>query len=450
MTVLPRLIPDAEQETAIQQMVNSPSRSALNASEIGSGKSVMTVETALRLGAKTILIICPLGTRVGWERTFRRQGWTLPIQRITSRKDGKQAFEDLASSVPGVYLVGREYFRRLNWKGVTPDFACADECHFFQSRRSKSFATIKQLKADYRMCLSGTFFGNKFPGAWSVTRWLFPEHVDVSFWRWVDQWAIKEVDRFAGVIATGEKKPGAFVKSLPCYVRLTPKRSTEVVEETRYVELTAAQRKMYDSVEKDMLVWLGDHPEVMSLPVVQRIRLRQAALGVFSLGPEDEILFENDCKSSKIDALKEILDDLDDEPVLILTHSKRFARVVTHRLGSKAAAWTGDTSHEDRERLLTTFGRFNGPQYLVATIAALGEGIDGLQEVCSTVVWLSRDENELLNRQVLGRLDRQGQTKNVRSIDIVAVDTLDEGIIHTLEETYRSNQRIMEKSEVLA
>lgn len=434
-----------EQEDAVKQMVTSPSKSALNASTLGSGKTVMTVETILRLDAKTVLIICPLGTRVGWERTLRRQGWDLPIERISSTKDGRAALANLSSRVPGAYLIGREYFRRLDWTHIKPDFACYDECHGFQNRKSVSFKKMRQLKAGYRMGLSGTFFGNKFTGAWAVTRWLFPDHVDKSFWRWVSTWAVTEADHFAGTKVVGEKVEGQYVKSLPCYVRLTPKMPSDLLEETRYVELTASQRRMYTAIEEDMLVWLDDHPEVVELPITQRIRLRQASLGVFSLGPDDEILFENDCKSSKIDALKEILEDLDDEPVLILTDSKRFARVVHHRLGDKAAAWTGDTSQDDREALLKTFGRPGGAQYLIATIAALGEGIDGLQEVCSTVVWLSRSENEILNQQVLGRLHRMGQKNNVTSIDIVATDTLDEGIINNLNATHRTNLKIMTK-----
>ena len=66
-------------------------------------------------------------------------------------------------------------------------------------------------------------------------------------------------------------------------------------------------------------------------------------------------------------------------------------------------------------------------RFIVAVISAIGEGTDGLQERCSTVIWLSRDDNRLLNEQAAGRLDRQGQKQSVLSFDIIAEDTYDEG-----------------------
>lgn len=446
-----RMIPDAEQEAAIRQIVSEPTKAALVGSELGTGKSLVAVESILRLNAQTALIICPLATRVGWERTFRSQGWDKPISRITSTKAGKQAYADLVAKKPGVYLIGREYFRRLKWSHIHPDVAVYDEAHGYSNRKSVSFRVIKTLQPKFKIAMSGTFFGNKFQNAWAVTRWLWWDtrdpkrrrdpnaphralYVDNSFWRWVATWAETKFDPFAGEVVKGERVPGAFVNSLPCYIRIESKLTTEIVTEKLYVELSPSQRKVYEDIERDMLTWLGEHPLVIDLPITARVRLRQATLGTITFNEAGEIDFDPECKSSKIDALKEFLSD-HDEPVLVLTDSKRFAKVAAYRLGSKAALWDGDTTQEVRERLLQTFGREGGPTRLVATIAALGEGVDGLQDVCSTMVWLSKTENNVLNTQVAARLHRRGQSSNVLSVEIVAVDTLDEGVLGRLLET---------------
>jgi SNF2 family DNA or RNA helicase len=68
----------------------------------------------------------------------------------------------------------------------------------------------------------------------------------------------------------------------------------------------------------------------------------------------------------------------------------------------------------------------------VAVISAIGEGTDGLQERASVVVWLSKDDNRLLNEQAAGRLDRRGQKRSVISYEIVAEDTYDEGQLSKL------------------
>lgn len=447
-----KMIPSPEQENAIQRMVSEPTGGILLAAEMGTGKTLLTVETALRKNAETILIIAPLGTRRGWENTFRAQGWDGPIERIETKNP--QALEDLKAGKRGVYIVGREYFRlaKMNWTKIKPDLACYDEAHGFANRKSAGFRHMKTLKAKTRIASSGTWFGNKFENAWAVTRWLWPDLVDTSFWRWVERWAKVEVSVIAIPDSRGgrklqdikkvtqERNPGAYASAVPCYIYLKSSDDLRMSTEYRHVELTATQRKIYAQMEKDSLAWFEEHPLVADLPIAQRTRLRQIALAVPTVTPyetEDgiryDVSFAEDCKSSKFDALKEILSDVEDEPVVILTTSAKFASVVAARLGDKAALWAGSTKQAERETLLTTFGEPGGPQYLVAVISALGAGIDGLQKNCNTMVWLDTPEgDDTLKDQVEARLVRRGQTREVRSFEILAQDTLDEGIMSRL------------------
>ena len=71
----------------------------------------------------------------------------------------------------------------------------------------------------------------------------------------------------------------------------------------------------------------------------------------------------------------------------------------------------------------------------MATIAAIGEGVDGLQRVCSNMIWLSKDENSALNAQAEARLVRRGQTEQVTSYQILAPNTYDEGVFSKHIET---------------
>ena len=444
-----KMIPTDDQEHAIRRMVAEADDTGgvILGAEPGTGKTLICVETALRMGAKTILVIAPLGTRVGWERTFRAQGYTGPITRVET--NNLKAMDDLRASVPGVYIVGREYFRlkKNDWSKIKPDFCVADEAHFFANRQTLSFKQMKTLKPKFRVASSGTWFGNKFEGSWAVSRWLWTSMVDPSFWRWVARWAhtetiymkingsLKEVTK-----VTREKNPGSYASAVPCYVFLEADSDLELVKSNRYVELTPAQRKMYSQMENDAFAWLEEHPLVAELPIAQRTRLRQMTLGTVTLDDEGTVNFADDCKSGKFDALQEILADLPaDEKVLILTSSAKFARVVAKRLG--AALWIGATKHDERERILSTFG---DGKYLVAGIAALGEGVDGLQHHCSTMIWLDKSENNMLNQQVEARLVRKGQTKPVHSYEIIATDTLDEGIMNSLLTQTINNRRSME------
>jgi SNF2 family DNA or RNA helicase len=108
--------------------------------------------------------------------------------------------------------------------------------------------------------------------------------------------------------------------------------------------------------------------------------------------------------------------------------------VVVNRLtkaGFTAFEWSGNATQKERDKALEDFIA-GDIQFIVGVISAIGEGTDGLQERSSTMVWLSKDDNRLLNEQAMGRLDRRGQTRSVVSYEIIAEDTYDEGQLSKL------------------
>jgi superfamily II DNA or RNA helicase len=178
-----------------------------------------------------------------------------------------------------------------------------------------------------------------------------------------------------------------------------------------------------------MITWVQGNPLVVEFPITLRARLRQATLGMFSVDEAGEVSFANDCESSKIDAMFDILNNSwVGESALILTDSRKFADVVVSRLGDSARAWHGEVSQADREKHKQDFidGKI---KYIVAVTSAIAEGVDGLQHGTRNILWLSRSDNRILNEQAIARIHRQGQTRQVRSVEIIAVDTMDAGVL---------------------
>lgn len=450
------LTPTALQQKAIDKIIAEPTRAALNGSTMGAGKTLIAVEVAKGLDAETILLIAPLGTRLGWKVTFERQGVKLPFKWINSTKDGKQAFEDWQWQLPGIYFVGVEYFVRMGWAGgkrtsnwsKEADLVLFDEVHRSQNRNSKTYRTIKAVKGGFKLSMSGTPTGNKFDGAWAVTRWLWSDLITPSYHGWVSDWCKTEYDHFApgNRKVVGELNPGSFFNSLPCYIRIESDLKVSVDEDVRYVELTAQQRKAYSQLEDNMIAWVEGNPLVVEFPITLRARLRQATLGMFTVEDSGEVTFADDCKSSKIDAMLDILhNDWDDEPALILTDSRKFADVVVSRLNG-AAAWHGNVSQSEREDRKKQF--LDGDiRYIVAVTSAIAEGVDGLQHATRNILWLSRSDNRLLNEQAMARVMRQGQKKTVRSIEIIALDTYDSGVLSShIERAIEMNKILKERS----
>lgn len=442
------LVPYPYQERDIQNLLDNDGTGVI-ATQVGGGKTLVAIEVAKRLGTKTNLIIAPKGThKRAWEKTVMRQIPEATVRIINSKKDGEKAFLDLQDSVEGWFLISPEYFRKIHWANITPDLAIFDEIHRASNRKSNTSRMLQTLKAKRRLGMSGTIAGNSVEGFWAVIRWVYPNVAGRSFWAWANTYCEITQDYWAGKVITSERNPGSITASIPCYIRHLKREACcefhpdgmdsdlpNVVIKERSVELNAEQRRIYKKMEKDLFVWLGENPLVAEVPVATRTRLRQITLATPSIGDEGEVYFEPDAKSTKIDELFSIIDDHPQgEPMLLLTHSQKFASVVVARLrkaGHTAFEWSGKAPQKDRDVALEEFiaGKI---QYIVGVIAAIGEGTDGLQERCSVMVWLSKDDNRILNEQAMGRLDRQGQKRAVISYEIIADDTYDSGQLSNL------------------
>jgi superfamily II DNA or RNA helicase len=433
LTLLP------EQSQAVDAIINEPSGAALVGSDLGTGKTVVAVEAALGLASDgVVLVSAPLHTRYGWFDTLERQTRGEKSFRWVNNKTkaGREAFADLQWGVSGFYFIGREFFRLQDWSKQHVDVMVHDECHTLQNRNAKGFKAAKKIKAGFTIAQSATWFGSSFEGAWAIARVLWPslseQHAvaDKYFWRWVYYWCETEYDYFApnNKRIKGEKNPGEFAKAVPLYINLRSKLGDVVVTDV-YVDLSRSQRKMYDQMEADAVAWLRDNPLVAEFPITQRIRLRQMTLAEASLDGEGVVHFAADAKSSKIDALVDMLNDFGDEKVLIATDSAKFANIVADRVGG--FAWTGGKTQMEREQAKTDFVT-GGLKYIVATHAAISEGVDGLQHASHILVELSAHDSPVLNKQLLGRLNRHGQQKAVLVYRVLARDTLDDPQAETL------------------
>lgn len=484
-----------EQQEALDRMLSTESQGACAlASDMGTGKTVLSVEACKALNAKVVLVIGPLQTlgkplkegderSEGWHGTFMQQQFPYPFRQIKSDEKGKATLADYQWNVPGVYFIGQEMFTKMGWEikedldprgnvkkdkkgkakrkyqrlavwGLTkPDVVIFDEIHRIQNADSRTFNTLMGagqshaggLQAGFKIGASGTITGNTFDGAWAVTRWLWPDLIDQSIYVWRAKWAEIEYDHFAvrNQKVVGEKEPGAFFNSLPCYIRHEARNDIEIDEKNVEVVLYDEQRRVYNELEQMQVAWIKENPMVTSFPIVKRTRQRQATLGMPSVTEDGDVSFDLECESVKIDSMWSILEnDFEGEPAIIFTDSQQFAEVLVHRIGQQfARKWSGKVSQKKRAEIKKAFidGEF---PYLVAVIAASGTGTDGLQFACRNLLYMSSDDSRIDNEQSVARVVRRGQAaKLVRIRRLIALDTIDSGQLSSqIEAAIRMNR----------
>lgn len=322
------------------------------------------------------------------------------------------------------------------------------------------------VHAEYKLALSATPWGNHIQGAWAAIRWLWYGNDEVvgrndSFWNWVTIHMTTSLDKFSGKKVEKERVPGTVWASLPSKSFFpSPFQEQPIIHEI-LVPLMPAQRKIYDRFEQEAIVWLDEHPLVADLPAVMRVRLRQICLAVPSIRfewlkvPDKELMdekfnwdrwemeerengwyaykevvyFEEDAKSTKADAMIDQINDLyaaGPVPIIIFTHSEKFATMFTKRLQAKgfnALRFVGGMPSAEREWKKENFGKeFD---ILVCSIATVSEGTDGIQDVCNIEFWVSLEDNRLLNHQCKGRCSRPGQKKTVQRFMFLAENTVE-------------------------
>jgi hypothetical protein len=423
-------------------MVNEPSRAVLNASQYGTGKTVVSVEVAERIAPSGVrLIVAPLFTKYGWQGTIQSQFPSARVSFINSTKAGRNALEELVSGVDGWYVIGREYLaskrvaEQVAKISPTIDVFIYDECARWANYKSGGYRMMRKMKPKFKMALSATPGANKFSGLYAITQWLWPKlDGHASYWTFVSEWCETETDYFAGIQVIGEKNPGAFVAHLPCYVRLEKDFGEPIIERIE-IDLSPAERRVYEQFKKSLIAWIKNNTLIAKFPITKRMRLRQMTLGTVTVDEEGHVYFDNDMKSTKYETLLSFLGEHPNEPALILTHSAKYANVVAYKLvedGYKAMPWTGDVPEDVRHALKESFMTDGGIDYIVATPASIGEGVDGLQTRARLMIWLSRDDNNMLNEQAFRRLHRRGQKRQVISVDIIARETYDDGQLDKL------------------
>lgn len=463
------LVLDPEQQDAVDKMVAEPTRAALNASDTGTGKTVMAVELLKALDAKTVLIVGPAnpGVRSSWELTLKGQGVELPFTNLTSATRKKFNPEN---PTPGIWYVSKEFMRMhdtltkkqadkepaetdISWHKTEFDLVIADEAHFATNRKAKTTRVLWRLKkAKYRLALSATPQGSNFAGFWALCRFLWYDMplpgttedtprserfvIDSSFQRWSAVWCASETiytgqKDYLGNVQTVQKiigprggDPQAFIKTLPCYVSL--KATRQPVHTKRvYVDLNPEQKRIHNEMMEQALAWLSEH-EVLAAdyPIVQKQRLRQITLATPRIDEDGTVQFDPDGPSAKAEAIEKIRRLHPEDRIVVYTTSEKFTRVLQQRLGSDCHLWTGPVSKKKRMENKDAFaGSKNG--VFVATYGAVAEGTDGLQHLTHVEVWADEPYSVVQIEQVSGRLNRRGQSEEIVRYKLLARDSAD-------------------------
>ena len=407
----------------------------LLALDMGMGKSVSTLTAISDLrdsfAVEKVLVIAPLRVANSvWAQETEK--WDhlrhMKVSVCTgSEKNRRAALHREAD----VYVINRENVTWLVdlYKKKWPfDAVVIDESSSFKNPSAKRFRSLKKALpyTNYMVLLTGTPSPNSLLDLWPQMYLVdFGQSLGRTITGYKQRFFEQDFMGYRWTIRDGcEEKIHSLISdrvismSAEDYLHLPDRIDLETE-----VELPAKALKQYKELEKTLLAELdtGEEIEAVSAAALANKMLQFANGSAYY----DEYKNWAEIHSAKLDALDEIVEDNPGENMLVAYNYKFDLERLKKKFPQAVVL--------DKEQ--KTIDRWNNGeiQMLLAHPASAGHGIN-LQRGGALCVWFGLNWSLELYQQFNARLHRQGQTKPVRIIHIVAKDTIDQRVLGVLRD----------------
>lgn len=463
---------------------------ALLGDEMGTGKTIQVLAALTELPA---VVICPNSVKTNWEKeTHTWRPDVHPYVVVGGAVQRRKIISEAMNDPRALIIVNYEALRvltRLAPYGSTRLRRCRvcdkkngeetlkasqcqvhpkelnhidfrtviiDEAHRIKEPKSQQtravWAVSHQPSVRFRWALTGTPLANHPGDLWAILHAISPKAFPTKT-NYVDRYCLQSWNAFGGldIVGVNAANREEFFKLLDPRFRRMPKELVlsqlpPKLRTTRWVELTPAQRKMYNEFEKSLTVTTptgvimitGEAGEMIA-----RLRQMQIASASITAGPTSNsaILLE---PSPKIDELMNILEDIGDKPVVVCAESRQLIDLAAARLKKANVSHgliTGPVPEYERHRTLAEF-QAGKLRVLLFTVKAGGVGLT--MTAADTIIFLQRSWSMIDNKQAEDRVHRIGSEihESIHVIDIVARDTVEEKQIASLTEKFMRLQEI--------
>lgn len=423
--------------------------SALLGDEVGLGKTIQSlavVDHHLHHDASvTTLIFCPSILKYQWRTEILKfldvKEDDIVVIEGTAKKRKEQWSSKAKFYIANYELIQRD-FKLIDQRAYT--FIIADEATRLSnpfsntvagavvphSRPKRRVGGIKALRSVHRLALTGTPVSNSAQDVWSILDWVQPKCLG-NYWSFINKYCVKN---FWGAI-TASKNVDLLAQLIePHIIRrlkvdVLPQLPDKIMADVSF-ELSDDEQKLYDQIKKDLLFEIQDidiskilNPVNLSMTLPKMMALRRLANGMELVGTKQ--------KSSKLEALKELMSQLGDKKVIIFTEFSDMADILYREfLDKRPLVISGEVNDPGiRAKTIDTFNTDPNFNLLVMTSA----GQFGLNIQSASVV-IHYDQPWSLAKLVQreGRAHRMGQKESVLVYNLLGRKTIDEYIAKKL------------------
>ncbi len=401
------------------------------ADDMGLGKTVQTIaHIALEIEhgrlRKPVLIVAPVSALGNWQQELTRFAPQLRVFVWHGAQRRKSAarlgdMQIIITAYP-LLLIDSE-----TWMARQFGLVILDEAQMIKNPTSKVSQMARALRADSRLCLSGTPVENHLGELWSLFDFLQPGLLgdERHFQRLYRTPIEKNGDRARAASLSARLAPFLLRRTKDAVARELPPK-VEIVES---ITLDEKQRDFYDGVR------LAMHQRILEVVREQGLarsqitildallKLRQVCCDPRLVNPEEAV------PSAKLEWLSTVLPELIAEGRRILLFSQftsmlRLIEATVTALGIAYCQLTGET--RDRASVVQRFQSGDVPLFLIS-LKAGGTALN--LTAADTVIHYDPWWNPAVEAQATDRAHRIGQTKSVFVYKLIAQDTVEERML---------------------
>jgi SNF2 family DNA or RNA helicase len=334
------------------------------------------------------------------------------------------------------------------------DAVILDEAHHVKNPTSEQTRAVQNfIKIPKRILLTGTPIMNKVEELWALLNFISPYQFP-NFYAFRNKYCVmKEIKTKDGRkinLVVAYKNLDYLQKKLSEIMLRRNKSDTlkdlpEKTYETRDIELSPEQWKLYREFANEISVWIEESETEIQVhqALDKMLRLKQVAIS-----PE---LFGGTTKSSKLDELEDIVDEItsNEQKVIIFSQFKKATEIILERLKKRGysqkniAYISGDVAMKvsdaaiksgktDRMEEIRRFQENDDCKIFVGVIDACKEGIT--LTAANYVVFVDKKWTPADNEQATDRAHRKGQKNPVTVISLIAKNTIEEYIEEKLRD----------------
>ena len=395
------------------------------ADDMGLGKTLQAIAVMLsRATQGPQLVVMPTSLLLNWQSELHRFAPTLNVKLLNPQTANRQQIvttaesNDVVLSTYGLLVTEGELLSQRTWTTIV-----LDEAHSIKNRETQTSKWAMQLKADFRLMLTGTPLQNHLNEIWNLFQFANPGLLG-SYQQFTDRFILPiERDR--------DRERQQLLRRLlsPFLLRRTKdevlSELPEKTEITVRVELSPDEMALYDNLRQQAIANLEEGSSSALQTLAEITRLRQAACHPRLIDPQLPL------KSSKTQAFLALVDSLrqSGHRALVFSQFTSHLALIREELDSLKIPYLyldGSTSATERNRLVKKFQTGDQPLFLISLKAGgLGLNLTAADYVIHLDPWW----NPAIEDQASDRAHRIGQQRPVTVYRLICAGTIEEKII---------------------